>query len=82
MDRWLYLTVSESPSSKPRVHISVPKRIVRLAVARNRIKRVLREAVKLDAFFNQNQVCFVRVQRLPLKVNLETARKALQMLHD
>ena len=41
---WLSLKTQDSP--RPRVFISVPKKIVPLAVDRNRIKRLIREAVR------------------------------------
>ncbi|HTL70591.1 MAG TPA: ribonuclease P protein component [Candidatus Eisenbacteria bacterium] len=45
---WLHLTVldrSESPSRHV-LHISVPKKFVPLATRRNRVKRLLREALR------------------------------------
>lgn len=85
MERWLSLKILESPSfpkkprcsSKARVYISIPKRTVKLAVIRNRIRRVLREAVRLDSFFVDGRVYSLKVLRLPETVDFHSAREAL-----
>ncbi len=87
MEHWLSLTVSDLPSSdtpppKTRLYISVPKRIVQRAVVRNRLKRVLREAVKRDPFFGQDRIFRLKVRALPAKINLAGAIKSLEALHD
>lgn len=83
MERWLSLTVLNNPSSEtPRVYISVPKRAVKLAVKRNRIKRVLREAVRLDPFFGKTKIYRLRVSEMPRQIDLKEAQKALSALHD
>ena len=84
MERWLSLTVSEgkSPKATPRqrlFHISVPKKIVRQAVRRNRIKRVLREALRLETLSN-GKVHLFRVLRMPQSVDLKDAKKAVHEL--
>ncbi len=79
MERWLSLTVSKLVSSKT-VHISVPKRIVKQAVVRNRIRRVLREALRLEPYFREEKVYTLKVLRLPKSVSLDTAKKALEPL--
>jgi ribonuclease P protein component len=82
MGRWLSLTVlKSSPSDKPRVLISVPKRAVKLAVRRNRLKRVLREAVRRDPFFNQERTYRLQVHEWPQNVDLKSAQKTLGALH-
>jgi RNase P protein component len=87
MERWLSLTILESPSSvrssqQARVHISVPKSTVKLAVTRNRLKRVLREAVRRDPFFGRKGVYCLRVHRMPRETGLAAAQKTLETLHD
>ena len=82
MERWLSLRVSEgnNPESKARKSlflISIPKKVVRLAVRRNRIKRVLREALRNKSFFEENKTYLFKVTRSPEKVDLESARLAL-----
>lgn len=80
MERWLSLTVSNLVSSKA-VHISIPKRIVKRAVVRNRVRRVLREAVKQDPFFREEKVYVLKVLRLPKAVGLHMAKKAIEAFH-
>ena len=87
MERWLSLTVSEPSSSekqspKARVYISIPKRTVKRAVARNRLKRVLREAVRRDPFFGRDGIFRLKVCALPVRVNLAAALRSLEALHD
>jgi hypothetical protein len=82
MERWLSLTVLDpSPSPKARVHISIPKRAVKLAVRRNRLKRVLREAVRQDPFFGKKGVYRLKVNGWPALANVRAARAALEALH-
>ena len=84
MERWLSLTVFEGRTSKkdaPRspYFISVPKKIVRQAVRRNRIKRVLREALRGEHFLSGKMHVF-RVSRAPEIVNLKIAKQAVHEL--
>ena len=51
---WLELT--GGPRAEPGLMIHVPKRIVRLATARNRIRRLIRECVRKDEFFRGRAV--------------------------
>lgn len=86
MERWLSLTVLSSPRSetnprKPQVLISVPKRTVKLAVTRNRLKRVLREAVRSDPFFGTGKVYRLKVNGMPKNLDLAQARRTLEALH-
>ena len=81
MERWLSLTVSKLVSSRV-VHISIPKRLVKHAVVRNRIRRVLREAVRLGPFFKEEKVYLLRVSRSPKTVDLSMAMKTIESLHD
>ena len=86
MEQWLSLKVLESPlpdsvNSPPKVYISVPKSTVKLAVMRNRVKRVLREAVRRDVFFEKDKTYRLRVNRLPKIMDLKTAQKVLEALH-
>ena len=86
MEHWLSLTVLDPPTSKSKarsakVHIAIPKATVKLAVMRNRLKRVLREAVKLDPFFGKDRSYRLKVNGLPRTVDLKMARKELGTLH-
>ena len=66
----------DGKARKPLFLISIPKKIVRLAVRRNRIRRVLREALRGRAVA-ENKVYLLKVLRSPEKVNLESARLAV-----
>jgi ribonuclease P protein component len=85
MERWLSLTVSQEKWSagrtkKPLFLISIPKKIVRQAVRRNRIKRVLREVLRNKPFFEKTKVYVFKVLRSPETVNLESARQIIDEL--
>ena len=87
MERWLSLKVLESAgpqasSGRARVLISIPKRTVKLAVMRNRLKRVLREAIRRDPFFEDGRSYRLQVREMPKKVGLDAARATLEALHD
>ncbi len=83
MEHWLSLTVlNPSLSETPHVYISVPKRAVKLAVKRNRIKRVLREAVRSDPFFTDTKIYRLKVNEMPKRLDLKEAQKTLSSLHD
>ena len=87
MERWLSLKVQdvlqeETQSRKPRIYISVPKRVVKSAVRRNRIRRVLKEAVRHDAFFKTPKIYWLRVLATPAEVNLKEAQAMVDRLHD
>jgi ribonuclease P protein component len=85
MERWLSLTVSESRPPKtgasgPLVLISIPKKIVRQAVRRNRIKRVLKEALRQEPALTEVKTHIFKVFRAPEKVDLHIARQAVHGL--
>ncbi|MCG3177295.1 MAG: Ribonuclease P protein component [Candidatus Omnitrophica bacterium] len=65
--------------ARHRLLISVPKRSVRLAIRRNRIKRLIREAVRLDGLFSrQDRTHLLKVQRDPGAIGLAETRQALR----
>lgn len=68
-------------SEKPQVLISVPKRIVRLATARNRLKRMIREAVREDIFFKDRQkiYCLYVLKNIE-RLKTQDVRKSLEAL--
>ena len=87
MEQWLSLTVSEFHSPKfgvpgPLVFISIPKKIVKQAVQRNRIKRVLREALRREKPLTEAKKHVFKVLRSPENVDLNVARQAVhELLH-
>ncbi|MBI2095399.1 MAG: ribonuclease P protein component [Candidatus Omnitrophica bacterium] len=79
---WLSLRISATGDAKagggPRFFISVPRKVVRLATERNRIKRLIREAVRLDPGFGTGgKVFYFSVRKKPARPNLEDVRKEL-----
>lgn len=89
---WLSLKVIDrrtpppGGSSRPlspryRLLISVPKRSVRLATQRNRIKRLIRESIRLDgSFADADKTYLLKVLRDPGSIGLDEARRALRGL--
>jgi len=61
-------------------HISVPKKIVRLATRRNRIRRLIREALRAIPGSKPapGVVLYLRVSRLPARLTLADVRAALE----
>ena len=79
---WISLQVADLKDNQSRaVHILVPKKIVRLAVARNRLKRLIREAVRADDFFQAPKIFFVRIIKKPETLNLSLVKQMLNNLH-
>ena len=68
---WLSLKVSIKEKSVPVLLISVPKKIVSLATRRNRLKRLIREVFRQEAFFDQDKVYQFRVIRNPGDLGLK-----------
>ena len=85
MERWLSLTVSPASAGKKArsgYFISIPKKIVRLAVRRNRIRRVLREALRAHGGLEAGKIHLFKVTCAPEDVGLAMAKKALhELLH-
>ena len=83
---WLSLKVlentSKKPPAKPQIHISVPKKVVPLATRRNRIKRLIREVVRKEAFFGDGgKVYSFRVFRPPAEsLDLWEVKKVVESL--
>lgn len=68
-------------SPRYRLLISVPKKSVRLATQRNRIKRLIREAVRLDGLFGEaDRTYLLKVQRDPGGIGLDQTRQQLHAL--
>jgi ribonuclease P protein component len=60
------------------LRISVPKKIVRLAVRRNRVKRLIREATRKDGAFAGPKLYSFRVHSLPERLTLPEVRAAVE----
>ena len=81
---WLSLTVGSalerSLRHENRVLISVPKKIVPLATQRNRIKRLIREAVRQDAFCKREKLFTFKVLSPAEGMKLEAVKKMIESL--
>ena len=86
MERWLSLKVAPAaPDKKPlkaAFFISIPKKVVRQAVRRNRIKRVLKEALRAHPPLAGGRVHYFKVMRAPKDVGLAMVKRALNELLD
>ncbi|HXV18494.1 MAG TPA: ribonuclease P protein component [Candidatus Omnitrophota bacterium] len=87
-DRWLTLKVSDplkKPQSSPEttVFFSIPKRSVRLATDRNRLRRVLREALRTGGFkLRPGKIYSFRVIQKPGPVGLGEILRVVRELLD
>jgi RNase P protein component len=85
-DVWLSLKVSEKVIIKDRVlkpgtFISVPKSVVPLATRRNRLRRLIREAVRADDYFGHaKKIYYFRVHRWPGDVRLQDVKRNIEIL--
>ena len=82
-DPWLSLKVSDKVTLgdkvlKPGLFISVPKKVVSLATKRNRLKRLIREAVRVEGRFQKrDQVYYFRVREWPGEIGLSDVKKMI-----
>ena len=60
--------------------ISIPKKIVRLATQRNRIKRLIREAWRQEKHLDSKRIYFFRVKHNPGNLNLKKVQKEINQL--
>lgn len=78
--RWLSVKmVPAADARSSKAHISIPKKVVRLATRRNRLKRLLREALRESGrpAAHEAAVFYLRVHRSPAGPTLAEARAAL-----
>ena len=85
MESWLSLTISgkdssEKTSAKAVFFIIVPKKVVKLATKRNRVKRLIREAVRGDGFFEKEMVYRFKVKKFPEILDLGSVQKTINDL--
>ena len=79
--RWMSLRVSKAVGvGKPVVHIQLSKRVAPLAVRRNRIKRLIREALRLEICLSQGCVYWLRVERDPKNASYASVEKELKVV--
>ena len=73
---------AELPASHeaPLLLVSVPKKIVRLAVHRNRLKRLIRESFRKQERLNLKKAYLFRVLQDPGDLGLKQAQEAMSRL--
>ena len=83
-ESWLFLKISEKDpkrNQKKDLFISVPKKIVPLATRRNRLRRLIREAVRHDPFFLESGALFeFKVTSFSKEPDLSEVKAALKKL--
>lgn len=80
---WLELEVSKKAVSRKAKNFLflIPKKIVKNAVDRNRIKRLIREAIRSDDFFHDdNNFYKFRVRTLPERLDLKKMQSEIHKL--
>jgi len=87
MESWLSLAVSGKDNSvkafdKALFFIAVPKKVVSRATARNRVKRLIREAVRGDVFFEANKIYAFKVRSVPKNLDLRAVQKTIDRLKN
>ncbi len=86
MERWLSLEVSESQGlekgSGPSFLIVIPKKVIRLATERNRIRRLIKESVRHDKFFQEEKVYKFKVKTRLASWSLAEVKEAIDASHE
>ena len=93
---WLSLKIQDKPKSGkkavgaisatadrhqlPLLVVSVPKKIVRLATQRNRIKRLIREAFRKEDHLDVGKMYFFRVMQYPGDIGLKEVQDLMDRL--
>jgi ribonuclease P protein component len=86
MDRWLSLKIIDQKTSDRTPHqggllIAIPKKIIASAVKRNRLKRLIKEAVRLEKIGRLGLVYKFRVDQSPKqKLNCSQVRQLILAL--
>jgi hypothetical protein len=63
------------------VFVLIPKKKIRLATRRNRVRRLLREAVRGDAYFQEERkIHWLRVLGMPPGLTLQETKRVLRGL--
>ena len=66
-----------SSNHKARLGISVPKRIVKKATDRNKIKRIVRESFAKNPIYPPTDIVVIYKDRLPEKRNVSIVRESI-----
>ncbi|MBI3315751.1 MAG: ribonuclease P protein component [Candidatus Omnitrophica bacterium] len=82
--RWISLKIVEPPrvTHYPKLVISIPKSVVRLATRRNRLKRLVREAVRHGGYVEPSgKVYWFRVRgAVPERLSLNVVASQIKSL--
>ena len=66
----------------PLLFVSIPKKTVRLATQRNRLKRLVREAFRIENRLDPGKAYFFRVMQNPGDLGLKEVKKEMsQLIH-
>lgn len=61
--------------------LSIPKRIIRLSTERNRIRRLIREAMRLGAFRSESaKIYYFQVHQQPTAPGLKEVQETVQTI--
>ena len=72
---WLSLEIRDTRASNP-VRILIPKKVARLATRRNRLRRLIQEAVRLERSVSREKLYVFKALKDPGDVGLaEVSRK-------
>ena len=73
--------IREAQPRRPFVTISIPKKVLRLATRRNRLKRLIKEAIRADGSFKEKDKFYAFVvMAYPGRVSLNDVKTALTKL--
>ena len=82
-ESWLIFKVSEKDPRRTTLFISVPKKVVRLSTRRNRIRRLIREAVRQDVFFSAPGIRYeFKVTAAPQGPGLEEVKAMIKKIKN
>jgi ribonuclease P protein component len=82
---WLFLKIQKKPTAginfqKASLFVSIPKKIVRRATQRNRIKRLIREAFRQEDRLDPEKAYFFRVMQPPGELSLKEVKVSMNQL--
>ncbi len=72
-----WLSLSQDPKTGP-VKIVIPKKIIKLATRRNRLRRLIKEALRLGTHADPEKAFTFRVTKDPGEIGLAKAKEAMR----
>lgn len=83
-ERWLSLTVSSleagslpTAAHKYQLRISAPKKIIKLAVKRNRVRRLIREVLRKEFVLEAGSFYHFKIRRAPENPDYQSTKDAV-----